>query len=303
MNDEEKVTNGEMRESQVETPDNEMSIINVSAKGDMDIEKEIQKVEKQVAFFLKIKIVSLKLTKEKDWVFQQNSPYLMDRGTENVAIAWGIDISDVKLKQEWEEDNKGRYYTYVATGKAYSKKLGRYVEDIGVCSQRDKFFGWVKGEMKEVHDVDMANIRKKAVTNLYSRLIKRCIGLMSVTTEDLIEAGLDIKKIQGIKYNSGSQKAKARLSAKGKEVQQKLGDMLLMMANNDEKKAKELLAQYSAWKDDDGKEHYADSFQKMSEKWLMTTYGKAKKDFEKIGGSEEGEQIEMNDEEENENND
>jgi hypothetical protein len=222
----------------------------------------------------------------------------MDRGTENVAIAWGIDISDVKLRQEWEEDDKGRYYAYIATGKAYSKKLGRYVEDIGVCSQRDKFFGWVKGEMKEIHDVDMANIRKKAVTNLYSRLIKRCIGLMSVTTDDLVDAGLDIQKIQGISYNSGSQKAKARLSAKGKEIQQKLYDMLLMMASNDKKRAKELLVKYSLWKDKDGKEHYADSLSKMTEKWLNIVYGKVKEDFDKIGKSENGDQMKMDDKEE-----
>jgi hypothetical protein len=282
-NEEKKVTNGEIKEDQVETPDNEMSLINVSARGVMDIEKEIQKVEKQIEFFNRIKNVSLKLTKEQDWVFQQDSPYLMDRGTENIAIAWGIDISDVKLRQEWEEDDKGRYYTFIATGKAYSKKLGRYIEDIGVCSQRDKFFGWMKGEMKEIHDVDMANIRKKAVTNLYSRLIKRCIGLMNVTVDDLKEAGLDIKKIHGIKYNSGSQKAKARLSEKGKETQKKLGDMLLMMASEDKKVATELLKKYSSWKDDEGKEHYADSLSKMSEKWINTVYGKVKEDFDKIG--------------------
>jgi len=301
MNNGEKVTSGEVKEGEIiEAPDNEMSIINVS-KDIIDVEKEIQKVEKQIEFFKRIKIVSLRLTKEKDWIFQENTPYLMDRGTENIAIAWGIDISDVKLRSEWAEDEKGRYYTYVATGKAYSKKLGRYIEDIGVCSQRDKFFGWVKGKMKEVHEIDMANIRKKAVTNLYSRLIKRCIGLMSVTTEDLKEAGLDTRKIQGIKYKSGSQKAKAGLSAKGKEIQQKLGDMLLMMANNDKKRARELLVQYSAWKDKDGKEHFADSLVKMTEKWLMTTYGKVKKDFDAIGSNEEPEeeQVDMSNGEEN----
>jgi hypothetical protein len=278
--EESKVTNGEMREEAIsETP--EMAIISVPEKGELSIEQEIQKLEKNVELFNRIKVVSLKLTKESDWVFQrENSPYLMDRGAENIAIAWGIDISGVALRQEWADDEKGRYYTYVATGKAYSKKLGRYVEDIGVCSQRDKFFGMVGGEFKEIEAVDMANIRRKAVTNLYNRLIKRCVGLMNVTTEDLLAAKLDVKKIQGIQYRNGAQKGTADFSDKGKEVQKKLGEMLLMMANNDKAGAQKLLEEYSAWTDKDGKEHKAKSLKGMSEKWIMTTYGRVKKDFE-----------------------
>lgn len=279
----EKIVNGETRE-EVLVPA-EMSIISVPEKGEISIEQEIQKLEKNVELFNRIKIVSLKLTKESDWVFQrENSPYLMDRGAENVAIAWGIDISGLQLRQEWAEDEKGRYYSYIATGKAYSKKLGRYVEDIGVCSQRDKFFGMIGGKFKEIEEVDMANIRRKAVTNLYNRLIKRCVGLMNVITTDLIAAGLDVKKIQGIEYREGAQKAAAELSSEGKDVRKKLGDMLMMMVNNDKKAAVILLEKYSFWKDAEGKEHKASNLERMSEKWLFSTYGKAKKDFEKTAG-------------------
>lgn len=294
MNNEEKITNGEVKEGSTEIS-GEMPIVSFS-KEVIDVEKEVQKVEKQIELYKRIKIVSLKLTKEKDWIFQdKDSPYLMDRGAENIAIAWGINIpGDIDLKMEWQEDDKGRYYAFIAKGKAYSKKLDRWVSDIGVCSQRDKFFGTVYGNFKEIHEVDMANIRRKAVTNLHSRLIKRCVGLMGVTTEDLKEAGLDVKKIRGIDYEKGTQKAKAQLSPKGKEVLQKLGDMLMMMANNDKKAATELLKKYSSWKDKEGKEHYADSLSKMTEKWINTVYGKVKEDFEKIGKDSEGEQIEMN---------
>ena len=292
MDEKERLTNGELREEATsETP--EMAIISMPEKGELSIEQEIQKLEKNIELFNRIKIVSLKLTKESDWVFQrENSPYLMDRGAENVAIAWGIDISSVALRQEWAEDEKGRYYSYVATGKAYSKKLGRYVEDIGVCSQRDKFFGMVGGKLKEVEEIDMANIRRKAVTNLYNRLIKRCVGLMNVTTADLLVAGLDVKKIQGIEYKSGSQKSAADFTPKGKEAQKKLGDMLMQMANNDKKIAAGLLEKYSSWKDNDGKEHVAHSLNDLSEKWLMTTYGRAKKDFDKTAGGPAEEQEE-----------
>jgi len=276
MKEEKKMTNSEIREERVQVPD-EMAIISIPEHG-LSIEKEVSLIEKNIELFNRIKIISLKLTKESDWVFHNEAPYLMDRGAENIAIAFGIDISDVRLKMEWAEDDKGRYYTYVATGKAYSKKLGRYVEDIGVCSQRDKFFGMIGGKLKEIEEVDMANIRRKAVTNLYNRLIKRCVGLMNVTIDDLIAANLDIKKIPGIEYKREDQKSMP--SEKGKEIRKELGDMLMMMANQDVKLASELLEKYSMF-EANGKVRSAKSLKDMSEKWLFYTYSKVKKDFEK----------------------
>jgi len=276
-----KVTGGEPVEEKLVNP--EMSLINVPGAG-LSIEREIAEIEKNVEFFNRVKIVALKLTKPTDWVDQGGSMYLMDRGAENIAIAFGVDISDVGVKMEWAEDPKGRYYSYVATGKAYSKKLGRYVEDIGVCSQRDRFFGMVGGKLKEIEDVDAANIRRKAVTNLYSRLIKRVIGLSGVTADDLKAAGIDPGKIEKIKYQGGGQRSQAEMTPEEKDVRTKLGNMLLMMANNDKAEASKLLEKYSYWKDNDGKEHFASSLEKMSAKWIQSTYGKAKKDFEKTNG-------------------
>lgn len=276
---EEKVTNGEMSEEAINP--SEMALISIPEKG-LSIEKELAAIEKNIAFFNKVKIIALKLTKPTDWVDQGGNPYLMDRGAENIAIAFGVDISEVRLTMEWADDPKGRYYTFIASGKAYSKKLGRYVEDIGACSQRDRFFGVAGGKLKEIEEVDMVNIRRKAVTNLYSRLIKRVIGLMGVTMEDLRAAGMDTAKIQKVDYKGGSQRAE--ISEDGKALRTKLGNMLLLMANNDKPAAKKLLEKYSSWTDKDGKEHKAEDLAKMSEKWIASTYGKAKADFEKTSG-------------------
>jgi len=281
--EEKKITNGEIKE---EIQPVEMPIISVPER-ELTVEEEIERVEKNIELFNRIKIVSLKLTKEKDWVFQGAdretgeplAPYLMDRGAENIAIAWGIDVTGVQLRMEWAEDEKGKYYSFIATGKAYAKKLGRYVEDIGVCSQRDRFFGMVGGQLKEIEDIDMANIRRKAVTNLYNRLIKRAVGLMNITKEDLVAAGLDIKKIPVIEY-----KTSKAVNAQEKSLKQKLEEMLIMMANNDKVTAAKLLEKYSAWKDANGRVYKASSLDAMSERWLRATYGKAKKDFESISG-------------------
>jgi hypothetical protein len=79
------------------------------------------------------------------------------------------------------------------------------------------------------------------------------------------------------------------LSEKGKEVRDDLAAMLLEMANNDKEGAKKLLKKYSIFTNTEGEERFASTLAGMSEKWLMATYGKAKKDYEDIQGTARGE--------------
>jgi hypothetical protein len=267
-----KVTQAEGLEERVVTP--ELALINVPERG-LSIEAELKAIEQNVEFFNKVKVIALKMTKAQDWV-DMGGPYLMDRGAENVAIAFGVDISDLQLKQDWAEDSKGRYYTFVASGKAYAKKLGRYVEDIGVCSQRDKFFGMVNGQLKEIQEVDMANIRRKAVTNLYSRLIKRVIGLMGVTWDDLDKAGIKRTDLQKVEYRGGQQgggpAAGPRISPESLAKLDKVWKKLLEMAQGDEKKARAELDRLASFKD----KKVTDISQITSDAWANTLYGKVK---------------------------
>lgn len=248
-----------------------------------EIEKIIQRTEDQIKFFNRIKIISLKLTKSSDWVIQRGkggmgSPYLMDRGAENIRIAWGVDISGLKLAIEWAEDEKGKYYTYVATGKAYSKKLSSYIEDIGVCSQRDKFFGMIGTEFKQIDQVDSANIRRKAVTNLYNRLIKRMTGTLNVTLEDLAEAGFDVAKMTAIEYADAGSKT-AKINPEAERQRSWIKECALSLAKltgGGEKEAKELIKAVSFF-EKDGKPSFVDDIDRLtSEKWIAVLYGKFK---------------------------
>ena len=264
----------------------EVQLITIPARG-LSIETELAEIEKNVEFFNRVKITALKMTKAEDWV-DMGGPYMMDRGAESVAIAFGVDITEDAPKMEWAEDQKGRYYLFIATGRAHAKKLNRFVEDIGVCSQRDKFFGMIGGQFKEIPDVDISNIIRKASTNLHNRLIKRVVGLMGVTWNDLAAAGIKRESLAKVEYRAGGQKADKELSEEGKDLRTKLGDMLMRMANNDTKRAAELLEKYSTFKGTDGSEKKASSLAKMSEGWLKTTYGNAKKDYDKtIAGPRE----------------
>jgi hypothetical protein len=274
MNGQDKITNGEELDERSSTP--EMALISIPERG-LSIEKELAEIEKHIEFFNKVKILALKMTKPQDWV-DMGGPYLMDRGAQNIAIAFGVDITQEAPRMEWAEDANGRYYMFITSGRAHAKKLGRFIEDIGVCSQRDKFFGMSGGKLKEIQDVDMANVIRKASTNLYNRLVKRVIGLSGVTWEDLAAAGIKRESLQRVEYRSGNQgggpSSKAPVSDEHIARREKIWKKLLEVAGGDEKKARAELDRLASF----GDKKVTDISQVTSEKWIDALYGKVKKE-------------------------
>jgi hypothetical protein len=266
-------------------PAAELDLISIPER-ERDIEKAIEAVEKQVAFFKKIRLISLKLTNPKDWIVHrregdaEGSPFLMDRGAELIRLAWGIDVSGLQLSIEWAEDPLGKYFTYVATGKAYSKKLNAYLEDIGTCSQRDQFFGKVAGKWRQIEEVDMTDIRKKAVTNLYNRLIKRMAGLLNITLDDLHTAGFKIEDLPVAEFRRGGQKrdvAPTERTEKAKDLEKEITEIAAILSDGDPELAAGAIKQSSSFVGTDKKERYARAAKDItSERWLNTTYGRIK---------------------------
>ena len=274
MNGNEKVTEKEGLEERVVAP--ELSLISFPERG-VSIEKDLAELEKNVEFFNRVKIIALKMTKAQDWVDMGN-PYLMDRGAQNVAIAFGVDITQEAPRMEWAEDANGRYYMFIASGRAHAKRLNRFVEDIGICSQRDKFFGMSGGKLKEIQDVDMANIIRKASTNLYNRLVKRVIGLSGVTWDDLLVAGIKRESLQKVEYRSGGQgggpAAKAPISDEHVARREKIWKKILEVAGGDKARASAELDRLASF----GDKKVTDISQVSSEKWIDALYGKVKKE-------------------------
>jgi len=267
--------NGESEMPAVSMPEEE-SIINIT--------QQIEQVEQNIQFFKKVRTLSLSLTNHKDWLFQDDSLYLMDSGAEKIAIAWGIHIKSETPKLEWHEDKKGRYYQFVAHGQALSRKLNRYVEDIGTCSQRDKFFGTVNGKLLPIEDVDMNMIRKKAVTNLYNRLIKRLAGLVNITEDELKAAGIEISKIAKVKFRTGKRKEERKLSEEALKKRNKLWDICLELTAGNEAEASAKLVKFSSFTV--GKKTFkAEKLEDLkSDKWIDATYGRAVKEYENYFG-------------------
>jgi len=273
--------------------------VQVVTARELSLTEEVEAIERDIELYKHIHILALRLTNEKDWIMQgPDSPYLMDRGAEKIAVAFGVDIFDMKNEMEWHEDAAGRYYQFVAKAKGYSRKLNRTIEDEGTCSQRDEFFGMVKGEFKKLENVDMTDIRKKAVTNVYGRIIKRVVGLSGITTEQLKEAGLDPAKIKGIERREGQTKADAQLSPELLTKRNEAWKLCLELGNGDEKGALENLKAVTVFKgkDRDGKEMliWAKDIRDLkTEKWINQTLSrlkdlKAKKDSQEAGEREPG---------------
>jgi len=253
----------------------------------LDLVAEVERVEKDIEIYNRIKILSLKLTKPKDWVIMGKSLYLQDRGAEQIAIAWGIHASIVGAPvMEWHEDKDGRYFVFTCYGKAMSRKLGRYVEEIGTCSQRDKFFGTVEGHYKQLEEVDVNMIKKKAVTNFYNRIIKRVAGLVSITEDDLKQAGLPVDQIPRVEFAEGGKKAERRLSPEYLKKREDIWKIALQLGGGKDSEAQVFLKQCSSFDGKDAKgnskKFFVDNIQSLtSEKWIDATLERIKDHFKK----------------------
>ena len=172
-------------------------------------------IQRRNAIFEKLLPVALAATNYNDWKDMDGKPYLEVSGCEKAARRFAISITDVKSTREDLEDKKGKYYLYTFTGVA---KLGNEtVEAIGTCSSRNKFFGSVKGVLKSVQDVDIANIKKTAYTNLFGNAVRKLLGLNNLTWEMVKQYGVSLdRSVTKIDFDKGASKAaetnQARLS-------------------------------------------------------------------------------------------
>lgn len=226
----------------------------------------------------------IKATNEQDWVDQDGKPYLMASGAEKIAPFFNAGIKDMTFTKDFGKDEKGEWYRYIYNATAFVKNKGVIVHEmpvIGTCSSRDKFFGKKDGEYKSLTEIDISNIQKKARTNCYVNGISRILGLRNLTWAELEAAGLRRGKTPAVNYgNTGSQ------TQETKDLKEKLEALinkilaLRGLEVNATTKA-EMLKELTMW-EKDGEFKWARDIAKMSEKWVQTTYGKAKKLSEEL---------------------
>jgi len=157
-----------------------------------------EKSEKRIEAVKKIIRAALRITNHRDWVIIAGEPYLTASGAEKVARLFGISWYDMKIEEEEREDEKGKFFMFTCKAKF---KLGETeIEAVGTSSTRSKFFGWVKGKLRELHEVDIPSVKKTAMTNCILNGVKRLLGLRNLTLEDLKSAGISIDKITRVTF-------------------------------------------------------------------------------------------------------
>jgi hypothetical protein len=246
----------------------------------------VSQAEQRVEVASKIIPLVLKSTLPTDWVNHSGNPWLTSGGIERVKRSlFQIDITDVKSERIMLADGSGGYF-YKVQGKV-TLKMGEYKvvqECIGACSSKDKFFGKKNGKWLPIEEVDEINIMRKAYTNFESNAISRILGLRGLTWDVLAQYNITPEKAATVEYKKdggSSNPSKSELSKDAKGVLIQAWNALVVVADGDEEKAKELLMDIT--KSDDGKYKGITSLKRVkSEKQAYFINKQAKTLFEQI---------------------
>lgn len=164
-----------------------------------------EKAEAYLDALNRIMDAALKITNELDWVLIGGKPYLQESGSTKVARLFGISIQLVG-KPVIDCDPLG-YKTF--TYKARFMLKDQFVECEGSRSMKEDFFAGKPdketGKIKKPDEIDERDVKMAAYTNCLNNGIKRLIpNLRNIDVDTLARAGLDIEKIQGYTFKTGS---------------------------------------------------------------------------------------------------
>ena len=194
--------NDEIRDVEVVHPQTEAMPLIMQGNGGLITDEAIKRAELQIEGIKKIKALSIRVTNEDDWVIFEGKPTTQNSGNMKIAQLWGVSFLSPKIEETRRNDEKGEYIEFTISG--YGEWNKRQIHDIGTFSTRDPLLGKVKGEYRPLCDVDLQDVKKAALSNWQSRILRKVLGL-SFNLDDLKNAGLDVAKIKGTKFASGGQ--------------------------------------------------------------------------------------------------
>lgn len=162
-----------------------------------------EKADKHIEAMNKIMTAALKITNELDWVLIGGQPYLQESGATKVARLFGISIQLIG-QPVISIDNEG-YKTY--TYKARFMLKDQFIECEGSRSMKEDFFASAGKDkpLKKPDEIDERDVKMAAYTNCLNNGVKRLIpNLRNIDVATLENAGLDISKIRGYTFKTGS---------------------------------------------------------------------------------------------------
>ena len=161
-----------------------------------------QKAEAYITAMNRIMDAALKITNELDWVLIGGKPYLQESGATKVARLFGISIQLIG-NPVVEVDQEG-YKTY--TYKARFMLKDQFVECEGSRGMKEDFFAGKGEKLKKPDEIDERDVKMAAYTNCINNGIKRLIpNLRNIDVKTLEQAGLDVAKMKGYIFKTGSQ--------------------------------------------------------------------------------------------------
>lgn len=185
----------------------------IASADNHDIERAVEKAEKHVKLQRRLMEVVLNATNHKDWIDQSGTPYLEASGAKKIRLCVGCDISNVMYERvDYPDDPNGAYFVYEVVGDI--KWNGQTVPETGSGSSRDAFFAKRKGKLLPMSEVDVQNIRKKALTNFWNRAIKSILGLSFTweEVEDITNGKITRSKCTSVSYNKNKGKSSTKSS-------------------------------------------------------------------------------------------
>jgi len=238
----------------------------------------LAQAEKYVKFASRIRELALTVTSAADWIDQDGKPYLEWAGASKIAQTFGVSYGSPTFERETGEDEKGAFIVFHCSGNV--TYMGRFVPEIGTGSSRDPFFGKAHGAFLPLSEIDMTDVKKKALTNFFNRGLKSLLGL-SFTWEEIAE--ITKGKITALKCTKVEHDKAGSDTPETTEKRKGIMDMILDMCGGVEMAAKQALIAYTAWTNGDGKKIPGkDSVKQLSEKQVPIIYEKVKKDHDEM---------------------
>lgn len=208
-----------------------------------------ERADKYIEAMNKIMDAALKITNELDWTLIGGKPYLQESGATKVARLFGISIQLLGEPTVTVDAHGYKTFTY----KARFMLKDQFIDCEGNRSASDEFFAG-KDKKKKPDEIDERDVKMAAYTNCINNGIKRLIpNLRNIDVATLERAGLDIGKISGYTFKTGSkggnsgkaEDSELKCESCGKAVTQKVasyaqgkfGKILCMDCQKNAKKA------------------------------------------------------------------
>ena len=253
-----------------------LTLANINSR---NLQQFIDQIDARASLWKALRKKALQQTSNEDWTVMGDKPYWQRGAVSAIFSFLGCEVRDLKkLPRESDTDKTGRLdYYYSTTGKMDWN--GKTVEEIGMASTRDQFFAQrTNKETKEkyllpLEEIDLQDVDKKSITNLYSRLLARIFKAPSLA--ELKDAG--INPGSKVTYSTGSQGGSTD-TADTKNLRTELGNTILAIGKITNEEGPAILKRLTSFPGKDGGKDFPgyDSLNKVSEKMLQKTLSKAK---------------------------